>query len=112
MSTFDSIMNVNTMEWFDGEDNQHQNSSSGNMQLPNSTSSFSPLILDLMNNRENESRLEPIQLQQVPDLPVFDDIDILTYLMQADNGNTMTSQPLGSGALQNIISGRWFQRPL
>ena len=101
MSSFDNIVNVNTLEWFDGED---QNIPSGNNQLPNSTSSFPPLLLGLMNNNQQHPRLE--QLQQRPDLPVFDDIDILTYLMQADNENIIASNvdTIHSSTMENMIS--------
>jgi hypothetical protein len=100
MSNFDNIVDVNTIQWFDGEDSQHQNIPEGNTQLPNfSNSSFSPLILDMMNNPENPSRLQQRSGSQIPPL---DDIDILTYLMQADNENIIATHmnPLDpSGAL-------------
>lgn len=88
MSNFENI-DVNTIQWFDGEDNQHQNIPAGNTQLPNfSNSSLSPLILDMMNNPENQSRLQQRGASQIPPL---DDIDILTYLMQADNENIIAT---------------------
>jgi hypothetical protein len=92
MTSFGDL-NTNTMQWFDGEDNQNPNVSSGNTQLPNSTSSFSPLILGLMNNQGTRQ----------PDLPVFDDIDILTYLMQADSENILASNAVASTSTMDSI---------
>jgi hypothetical protein len=95
MTSFDDL-NTNTMQWFDGEDNQNPSVASGNTQLPNSTSSFSPLIFGLLNN----------QATRQPDLPVFDDIDILTYLMQADSENILAANTVASAsAMDSIVSG-------
>jgi len=112
MNNFDSIVNVNTMQWFDGEENQHQSVDSGNNQLPNSTS-YPPLLLGLMNNQQQQQQARLQQLQQRPDLPGFDDIDILTYLMQADNENIIASNvdAMDSSALENIIAGEIVPMP-
>ncbi|KAI8576740.1 hypothetical protein K450DRAFT_255358 [Umbelopsis ramanniana AG] len=46
------------------------------------------------------------QANRQPDLPVFDDIDILTYLMQADSENILAANTaVSTSAMDSIVSG-------